>query len=59
MLAMVHHRLGNADTARHWLAEGTQLMETGTKDAPAGVHWLEWERCLLWRTEAEGLVGVK
>jgi hypothetical protein len=59
MLAMVHHHLGNAEAAQEWLKEATQPMDAAGKDPPPGVGCSEWQTCLLWRKEAESLVGQK
>ena len=65
---MAHHRLGNADEARHWLEKGIQAMGEGLKPPPGppeesvkrtGTIPPNWYRKLMvqqLRREAEELI---
>jgi tetratricopeptide (TPR) repeat protein/serine/threonine protein kinase len=62
LLALAHHRLGNADQARHWLARGSQWLDKATREK-LDDRWfgtpLAWHTRLsldLLRREAEGLI---
>jgi WD40 repeat protein/serine/threonine protein kinase/Flp pilus assembly protein TadD len=61
-LAMAHHRLGHAEEARKWLAQGLEWLEQSTPDKPrdssmgAPIIWDGWLKIQLVRYEAEALI---
>jgi tetratricopeptide (TPR) repeat protein len=60
-LAMVHHRLGNDDEARAWLARANRHMDRLAAIPPVegvALYETDWVEAPLLRQEAERLLGV-
>jgi tetratricopeptide (TPR) repeat protein len=60
-LAMVHHRLGNDDLAREWLARANRHMDRLAATFPGegvAIYETDWVEAPLLRQEAERLLGA-
>jgi WD40 repeat protein/serine/threonine protein kinase/tetratricopeptide (TPR) repeat protein len=59
MLALVHHRQGEARQARRWLDKAAKWMDKKTRESFTGnrealpILWVDWAECQLLRREAE------
>jgi tetratricopeptide (TPR) repeat protein len=62
MLALVHHRRGEARQARQWLDKGAKWMDQKTRESFTGnreampILWVDWAECQLLRREAENVI---
>ena len=62
LLAMAHHRLGQAEAARAALADARATltkMPDPAKGQPFGNDWHDWLICQILYREAEELLGIK
>jgi WD40 repeat protein/tetratricopeptide (TPR) repeat protein len=62
MLAMAHHRLGQADEARKWLDKATTLFDGLTPKVPGqmvGMFEVDWTVASVYRREAERLIMTR
>ena len=60
MLALAHHRLGDADESRKWLDKTVEDLERGAGAKGASsfpVHIVDWLECQALRREAEAKIG--